>query len=208
MHRVATTQGQRLRRARERAGYSTASDAARAFGWVIPTYSAHENGTRSLLPDVAEKYARHLRVRAAWLLTGDGAMSHAQIPVPVVGYVGAGEVVLAVDDHEPGAGLDTVERPPGVTEDDLVALRIRGDSMRPLRDGWIVYYRRDADGVADDCINQLCVIRTTDGETYLKELRRGYSPGCFNLVSWASGTDPIEDAPVAWAARVLSIRPS
>lgn len=116
--------------------------------------------------------------------------------------------MLAVDDHERGGGIDTVERPPDVGGDDLVALRIRGDSMRPLREGWVVYYRRDSDGVPSECLNELCVVRTSNGETYLKEVRRGYSPGRFNLHSWAQQTDPIEDVAVEWASKVISIRPT
>lgn len=117
-------------------------------------------------------------------------------------------MIFSVDDHAIGAGFDVAPRPPDVPHDDLVALRIRGDSMRPLREGWHVYYRRDADGVDDAvCLNQLCVARTVDGRTLLKELRRGYEPGRYNLHSWAAGTDVIEDVALAWAVPVVAILP-
>lgn len=80
--------------------------------------------------------------------------------------------------------------------------------MRPLREGWTVFYRRDTEGVADECLNRLCVVRTTEGATYLKEVRRGYSPGHYNLLSWAAGSEPIEDVSLEWAARVAAIVPS
>jgi phage repressor protein C with HTH and peptisase S24 domain len=197
---------ERLQKARAMAGYRTPTDAARAFGWTISTYLGHENGSRGLRPRQAARYAVAFRVSAAWLLTGDGPISSASVLVPVVGYVGAGEVVISVDDHERGAGIDYVALPPDTKNSDgLVALKIRGESMRPLRPGWIVYYRRDRDGVSDDCLNEVCVIRTDQGETFLKELRRGYTAGHFNLHSWAAGTTPMEDVRVEWAARVEAI---
>lgn len=194
----------RLKAARERAGYATAADAARAFGWKEPTYTAHENGSRGVKARRAEAYSRAFRVRLPWLLTGDGSMT-ANTKVPVVGYIGAGETVLSIDDYPKGGGLDLVDRPPDAHDDGLVALRIRGDSMRPLRDGWIVFYSRHAEGVPADAINNLCVIRLRSGETYLKELRRGYTAGRFNLHSWSAAGAPIEDAEIEWAARVEHI---
>jgi transcriptional regulator with XRE-family HTH domain len=204
LRRVRTV-NERLRWARKAAGYDTAADAARAFGWNEVTYTSHENGIRNPRPPTVQRYARALNVTFAWLQTGEGIKSAAN-PIPVVGYIGAGEMIFSVDDHAQGAGLDTAPRPPDVPHDDLVALRIRGDSMRPLREGWHVYYRRDADGVNEaDCLNHLCVVRVDDGRTLLKELRRGYAPGRYNLHSWAAGADVIEDVVVIWAAPVLAV---
>src|ERR671929_183506 len=47
---------ERLQSARRQAGYKSAADAARAFGWNVVTYRAHENGTRGLKRDAAERY--------------------------------------------------------------------------------------------------------------------------------------------------------
>lgn len=63
---------QRLRTAREAAGYETAKGAARRFGWSADTYAQHENGTRGL-GRVAGKYARAFKVSEGWLLTGEGS---------------------------------------------------------------------------------------------------------------------------------------
>lgn len=207
MLRRMRTYGERLRFVRKRADYDTASDAARAYGWKISTYVSHENGIRVPKRNTSATYARAFRVSAAWLLTGEGIMT-PDLPVPVVGYIGAGETVIAVDDHAKGAGLDMVERPVGVpSEVPLVAVKIKGDSMRPLKEGWFIYFSKDADGVASDCLNELCVVRLADGRTLLKELRRGYTLGRYNLHSWAAGADVIEDVEVEWATRVRSIVP-
>jgi len=58
----------RLRLARERAGYDSAGGAARANGWSVGTYRHHENGTRNFPAKVAESYARAYGVSAGWLL--------------------------------------------------------------------------------------------------------------------------------------------
>jgi hypothetical protein len=49
--------GDRLRALRVKRGFSTASDAAKAFGWNEHTYKSHENGVRGIRPDAARKYA-------------------------------------------------------------------------------------------------------------------------------------------------------
>lgn len=63
---------ERLRKARERAGFESAAEATRRFGWSEPAYRHHENGTRSYGPDAAKKYGRAFKVKAGWLLGIDG----------------------------------------------------------------------------------------------------------------------------------------
>ena len=62
---------ERLKSARQKAGFRTASDAADRFGWSQPTYRSHENGTRGLTIDTAKVYAQAFRVEPAWLAFGD-----------------------------------------------------------------------------------------------------------------------------------------
>lgn len=89
-----TTLAQRLKQAREDAGYESASKAARALGVSVSTYSAHENGQNGLKVQFAAKYARKFKVTQSWLLTGEDGTSSQNIPqigmVPVVGKVSAG----------------------------------------------------------------------------------------------------------------------
>ncbi len=126
--------------------------------------------------------------------------------VSVVGYVGAGQEIFALDDHALGASLEEVEAPEGVGRDTMVAVRVRGESMHPLRDGWLLFYRRDQHGVPEACLNRLCIVKLADdGPILVKELRRGYREGHFVLSSW--NAPPLDDVRVDWAAPVLSIRP-
>lgn len=57
-----------LRRARIKRGYATAADAARAFGWNTVTYTSHENGTRGIKIDAAERYAKAFNIDVGQLL--------------------------------------------------------------------------------------------------------------------------------------------
>src|ERR1700692_4518702 len=70
-HPSLDTPHQRLRFAREQAGYARASDAARAMGVEEPTYLGHENGSRGL-SRAAARYARFFRVSLDWLIDGRG----------------------------------------------------------------------------------------------------------------------------------------
>src|SRR5262249_62064193 len=67
---------QRLRVAREQAGFARASDAARAMGIEEPTYLGHENGSRGLSRS-APRYARFFGVSLDWLIDGRGAHAPA-----------------------------------------------------------------------------------------------------------------------------------
>lgn len=60
----------RLRIARIEAGYSSASQAARAHGWRVSTYIAHENGQNHYDAAQAQEYAKAFKTEAEWLLWG------------------------------------------------------------------------------------------------------------------------------------------
>ncbi|MFO1188498.1 MAG: S24 family peptidase [Alphaproteobacteria bacterium] len=136
--------------------------------------------------------------------TGDEAEPET---VPVVGYVGAGATIYAIDDHALGSGLEEAPVPPDSPAGSTVALRVRGDSMAPtLQDGWIIYYSRTVDGVPPDCLGQLCVIKlANDGPTYVKYLHGGSRAGLFDLLGTTAQI--MKDVRVEWAARVRWIRP-
>lgn len=59
---------ERLREAREKAGFRYASEAANALGITASTYRAHENGQNDFGLDEAAAYAKKFRVDALWLL--------------------------------------------------------------------------------------------------------------------------------------------
>ena len=62
----------RLRQARERAGFEHAKDAAKAMGVPVSTYIGHENGSRGYTIESAARYAHQFKVTEEWLLYGKG----------------------------------------------------------------------------------------------------------------------------------------
>lgn len=65
----------RLKEAREKAGFPSARAAALKNHWPVSTYASHENGqTPEIPPKTARKYAKAFGVTAAWLQHGEGDM--------------------------------------------------------------------------------------------------------------------------------------
>lgn len=62
---------ERLKESRSRL-FVSASAAAKAHGWTVSTYLCHENGSRQIGWQTAQRYARAFRVDPAWLLAGKG----------------------------------------------------------------------------------------------------------------------------------------
>lgn len=191
----------RLRQARIDAGYSSASEAARAFGFKIPTLTSHENDTRDFDDKTARQYARAFRVSVEWLVFGRGDRSPPQ-QARLVGYVGAGSEAHYYGD---GHNLNEfVPMPPGGT-DTTVAVEIRGESLGPLFNRWLVYYDDVHTPPHDGLLRKLCVVGLDDGRVLVKQLLKGSSPGFWHLVSQTEGV--IENARISWAAEVKAIVP-
>jgi len=188
----------RLESARVKRGFATAKDAARYFGWVYETYIQHEQGIRGIGRQ-SKKYADAFRVSEAWLLTGEGMGLDGQRMIPVVGLVGAGAEIHAIDDHAKGAGLDEVECPWDQLGPDTVAVRVRGDSMLPVfHDGDLIFY----ESISADFTHLLgrdCVVGLADGRRFVKQLRRT-ADGHFYLHSHNS--EPIFGVAISWAAKI------
>lgn len=60
----------RLRVAREKAGYDSAAAAAIALGKKVSTYTSHENGTRGFKETTGRVYADAFGVSVSWLMLG------------------------------------------------------------------------------------------------------------------------------------------
>lgn len=154
-------------------------------------------------PKVLERIARLGKRTVPQLLYGSTADVNEAFTIPVVSYIGAGERVMPIDagQHE------YAELPPDTQPDRrLRAMRVRGDSMRPLlSENWLIYYHQPtAPGVEPECFNGLCVIETADGEMYIKELLQGSAPHLFHLVSFNPSTPVMRDVPVMWATPVVA----
>lgn len=128
---------ERLAIARERAGFVTAADAARALGVKEQTYYSHENGNSGLRAVVAERYARKFKVSLDWLLTGQGEISpNGAVPyeievagLPLLGSIQAGHWVETTNTDWGTPEMVPVVRDPRFPHATQYCLRVVGDSM-------------------------------------------------------------------------------
>jgi phage repressor protein C with HTH and peptisase S24 domain len=125
----------------------------------------------------------------------------------VVGYVGAGAEVYSVDAYAKGDGMEEVECPSNLNPEDVIALRVKGDSMYPrFEDGDLIFYRRDFYGIDEQCFNNRpCIVGLKDGRNFVKIIKPGTKKGHFNLLS--HNAPMIENVKVSWCAKILSITP-
>lgn len=192
-----------VRQVRERSGLNQIA-FAQTLGVRQPTVSRWERGIDR---PSAETLARLAEMAASVGLSPPTALFPAlgwrPALVPVVGYVGAGAEVIPFDEYAPDEGMEQVEAPLAAAQGAVVAVRVRGESMFPIEDGWLVFYRRDHDGVPSFCNNRLCVVKVAEGPTLLKKLR--FAGDGYYLESWNA---PTRFAPsLDWAAPIIDIRP-
>lgn len=193
------------------------ADVAKSIGFRgASSYQRYEDPqifTRKYLPlDLAEKLVAALSGRGIPPITASEVIALAGAPgdarqrmIPIVGYVGAGAEVFAIDDHAKGAGLDEVECPWTELGPSTVAVRVRGDSMEPAYyHGDLIYY----EGTHKDFTHLLgkeCVVALSDGRKFVKQLRRTQN-GQWYLHSHNS--EPILGVDIDWAAKVRLIQRS
>lgn len=123
--------------------------------------------------------------------------------VPLVGYVGAGSEVFAIDDHEKGDGLEMIPAPPGMLNG--IALIVRGTSMTPkYDDGEVIFIEKTIYSV-ESMIGENCYIQLPDGRAYLKKLQYGSRPGLYTLISY--NAPPIIDVPIERAYPIAFTKP-
>jgi phage repressor protein C with HTH and peptisase S24 domain len=152
---------ERLKRARELAGFREATEAAQRHGWTVPTYLSHENGTRGAPVAKLTAYAGAFKVSLQWLLTGDDAsrpaaasgVAEAYDPpvapnvrgfaaapaigdwprdLPVYGTAIGGNETLGAFEFNVGDTIDHIRRPPRLQGvKNAFAVFAVGESMLP-----------------------------------------------------------------------------
>lgn len=166
-----STPNQRLRQAREAAGYSTAVEAATSMGIPVSTYIGHENGHRGFPAARAPQYAKKFKVSEEWLLFGKGDAEAVILegaaptsPIPLLGEVPAGPWQEAITKSR-----NYIPAPQAGLANSAYALRVTGDSMdRIAPDGSIIII----DPTDFDLFERrLFVVRNGDGEATFKQYR-------------------------------------
>ncbi|GAB4390982.1 MAG: hypothetical protein Tsb0032_00170 [Kiloniellaceae bacterium] len=165
------------------------------------------NQARSIKIEEAVEMAEYLETSLDDLVARLGAAVNREAKASslVVGYVGAGETVLSIDDHAKGSGLYKIDAPVG--EGGGVCVVVRGNSMSPrFRDGEHLGYSREEGLDLAKCYGRECVVQTKDGRQLVKIVEPGNADGQVTLISVNSATPIEQNVPVEWVAPVTWVK--
>ena len=184
-----------LRALRDQRGWSQ-DEAATALATTRNQYAKLEAGSRRL----SDKWIK--RASEAYGIDPGEVVTDRTGAVPVAGYVGAGSQAHFYSESQGPFG--EVPAPDNSTPQ-TVAVELRGESLGPFFNGWLVFFDDVRSPVTDDLIGRLCVVGLTDDRVLIKKLLRGRTAQSFELHGQFG--EPIVDAEVAWAAPVKSVVP-
>lgn len=187
--------GRRIRQVRKDAEQTQEQFAARlsVSRGAVGNWELGKGIKRENLVAISAEFA----VTVDWLATGVAKAPQGQ--VQKVGYVGAGQAIVPFEADE----SEWVDAPPEM-EPGTVAVEVRGESMLPAyEDGFLLYYSKRLPPA--EMLNKRCVVQLANGSMLVKTLRRGTTPGYWNLGSL--NAYDIEDQVVEWAAPIDWIKP-
>ena len=84
-------------------------------------------------------------------------------------------------------------------------MKVRGHSLGPLFDNWLVFYDDIRDAPDDGLVGHMCVCGLHDGRALVKALKESPATGLWNLLS--NTEPPIYDVGLDWTAPVREMRP-
>ncbi|NVP54485.1 XRE family transcriptional regulator [Mycoplana rhizolycopersici] len=189
--------GNNLKKLRTQASM-TQEDAADQLGVSKSQYVKLERGERRMTADYIGRLAKVFGVRPADIL--EGAMPDT---VPLMGYIGAGAEIMPDFEQVPPEGIEQIHVPFALP-DDMVAFRVRGDSMLPVyKSGATVIVYREQKRPLEAFYGEDAAVRTSDGRRFIKTIMKGISG--VNLMSWNAA--PIENAHLEWIGEIFAVLP-
>ncbi|WP_041796377.1 XRE family transcriptional regulator [Pararhodospirillum photometricum] len=189
--------GKRIADSRKDQGLSQYA-LAKLLGVNQSTIAYYERGRNTPKPWIVEDIARLLNVSASYLLYGRDAEDP---PVPVVGTVGAGGVIT----YPSELPLDLTQPPPGASSR-TQAVRVEGDGLWPVyRAGDLLFHAAvDPHRMPEDLYGRDCIVRTSDGQTLVRHVKRGRTKALFTLAAFNAPDE--EDVALDTAAPIRWIR--
>lgn len=190
----------RLWRALEWKGWTKRELARRAGIHEQKVYKYLQGRVEQPRGNIMQRLADTLGVSESWLRFNVGP---AVVHIPVVGRVAAGENFVPFDDTPLGAGYNAIDFT--LEDADPIAIEVRGESMLPIyRPGdYLLCSRRRGTGI-ESCMNKDCVVKTEQGEGFVKKLVGGADPDTFTLISYNAA--PIENVRLIWAAPIIWVK--
>jgi|TARA_B100000315_G_scaffold236302_1_gene251973 phage repressor protein C with HTH and peptisase S24 domain len=190
----------RLWRALEWKGWSQRELARRADIHEQKVYKYLQGRVDQPRGDTMLRLADTLGVTESWLRFEVGP---AVENIPVIGRIAAGENFIPFDDT-PGVS-NYAELPFNLDAADPIAVEVRGESMLPVyRPGDYLVCSRRRGREMETCLNKDCVVKTDQGEGYVKKLVSGSNPGTYTLISYNSPS--IENIRLLWAAPIIWVK--
>jgi transcriptional regulator with XRE-family HTH domain len=178
----------------------TRSGLAKALGRSPSAVTDLLNGHRRLRADEIAIVAEYLGIEPPRLL--GGGVKPLAPKAPLIGYIGAGAVAhFYAEGQGPYEEIDA----PHDARPQTVAVQVRGHSLGPLFDNWLIFYDDVRNPPDDSLIGRMCVCGLSDGRVLIKALKKSPATGLWNLLS--NTEPPIYDCAVDWAAPVREMRP-
>lgn len=173
---IKKTMSDRLRDAREAAGFRSMAKAAERVGKTASTYRAHENGQNDFDTSDAEIYAAAFAVSAEWLLFGGnaafsdwskapGPIASDPVALQIAGEVAAGlwlEADLAAEESGKPSSFRACADYPTKAQ---YLLRVRGESLNKVaQDGDLLLCVNYFAAAIEPSVGDLAIIeRSYDG---------------------------------------------
>ena len=192
----------RLKTAFSQTGWSKAELARRA-------HEPYDNVTKYLSGKVKQprgdtlaRLANALEISPLYLEKGVD-LENVESEVALMGYVGAGAEVEPDFEQVPPEGLEQIHVPFALP-DDLIAFKVKGDSMLPqFRSETVIIVYREQRRATETFYGEEAAVRTADGRRFIKTIMRGRHGA--NLISWNAA--PIEDVSLAWIGEIFAVLP-
>lgn len=157
-------------------------------------------GQRRMTNEEAHQMGIILGVKTTEVLRQAGiAVSDDVRHVKVTGHVDKGEVVTLFPRRTHDKVVGPADCPEGT-----YALQKRAPGHP--HDGWMLFVSPAEDDPRAH-LGELCCVALENGEHIVAFLQRGYRSGTFNLINGADGQSLRTDASVAWASRIIWIKP-
>lgn len=126
--------------------------------------------------------------------------------IPVVGYF-EGKEEFYFENTGRTIEMPILRRSDILLQDLQVAV-VRKDALRPLiKDEWIIYFARNQEGVPNNCLENLSLVKLKDGRMFGKEITYGSKEGKYTLRSYNNQYDPIKDVKIEWATKIIAFEP-